>query len=309
MIKRYFLFLFVGFASHVLAAQCPEGNVSLTSQDEVIAFVSTYPDCTEITGSLFIGRTFTSPIPTDISSLTGLAAITSVGGNLVIQINNVLTSLSGLDAITSVGGYLDIFANTALTSLSGLGAITSISGDLFIQDNAVLINLSGLGAITSVEGKLNILSNGSLNSLDGLDALILGGGPLDVRFNPQLSNCAVQSFCTYLGVPDNAAMISDNATGCDSREEVLMACNAGPLAVTEITRTNIQLFPNPTTALLELRNAVVQSVTVFNAQGQRVADYSAPGSTLDLGDLPTGFYYLSILRDEGRFSAQVVKVN
>src|SRR5690606_26111693 len=57
--------------------QCPPGDVSLTSQTEVDAFATNYPNCTEISGGLYIsGSTIT-----DLSPLNNL---TSVGGFLRI---------------------------------------------------------------------------------------------------------------------------------------------------------------------------------------------------------------------------------
>jgi len=119
--------------------------------------------------------------------LTGLSALTSVGGYLQIQNNAVLTSLTGLSTLTSVGGYLQIRNNAVLTSLTGLSALTSIGGTLAIQNNAALTNLTGLSALTSVGGYLQIEDNAVLTSLTGLSALT-SGGALSIQNNAALTN-------------------------------------------------------------------------------------------------------------------------
>lgn len=316
--------------------QCPDGNVTLSSQAEVDAFVAAYPNCSEIDGNLVIGS-FRSL--TDITNLAGLSNITTVGRKFIIRSNPDLTSLVGLDAVTTVGEDLRIENNTALTNFVGLGSIATVGEGVNIQGNDALDNLLGLGAFTTVGENLIIRSNAALTSLEGLDAFTTAGGRLYILDNPELTTCAIESVCTYLGVASNAASIRNNATDCNSREEVEMACSSpspeenvaltsqaevdasstsdfghgvsrtAPKGVTEITRTNIKLYPNPTTGLLQLRNVTPESVTVFTAHGRRVADYPAPGNTLDIGQLPTGIYYLSILTGEGRVTARVVKID
>src|SRR5690606_12196009 len=76
---------------------CPPGDVILTSQTEVDAFATNYPNCTEISSDLNISGS-------TITNLDGLSNLTSVGGNLYISSNSSLTNLDGLSNLTSVGG-------------------------------------------------------------------------------------------------------------------------------------------------------------------------------------------------------------
>jgi len=130
--------------------------LTLTTQAEVNAV-----NCSSVTGIL----TISGP---DITDLSPLSSVTSVGGDLFIQDNPVLTNLVGLGGITSVGEDLFIAGNPVLTNLDGLAGITSVGGAfLQIHDNAVLTNLDGLSGITSVGGNLQINRNGVLTNLDG----------------------------------------------------------------------------------------------------------------------------------------------
>lgn len=187
-------------------------------------------------------------------------------------------NLTGLDQLTSIGGYLDIEFNHSLTNLTGLEQLTSIGGELSIWANHGLISLTGL---------------------ENLDANTIAD--LRVENNLELSICAIESICDYLGVETNTADISGNATGCATREEVETACM---VSATDISQTNIELFPNPTNGMLQLRNITAKEVVVYTAQGQRIARYDSPGQELDLSALPAGVYHLHLITADAVHAAR-----
>src|SRR5207247_2560749 len=120
-----------------------DGTSRITSEADIAAIKAR--GCTKITGELLI-------VNTALTSLSGLEAITSVGGNLVVRGNRALTDLRGLDAITSVGDILVIGENESLTSLHGLDALTTVGVDLVVRNCNKLTNLRGLDAVTTVGG-------------------------------------------------------------------------------------------------------------------------------------------------------------
>src|SRR5690606_6634587 len=75
-ISIFFLFFTLG-----LKAQCPTEDVYLTSQEEVNNFATDYPNCTEISGNLYISGS-------TITDLSPLSNLTSVGGYLYIGSNS-----------------------------------------------------------------------------------------------------------------------------------------------------------------------------------------------------------------------------
>src|SRR5690606_6408322 len=109
-----FLFFTLG-----LKAQCPPGVVSLTSQAQIDAFATNYPNCTGVSGNLTIQGA-------SITDLTPLSNLTSVGGYLYIYNNSNLNNLDGLSNLTSVGGYLHIRSNSSLNNLDGLSKLSSL---------------------------------------------------------------------------------------------------------------------------------------------------------------------------------------
>src|SRR5690606_15639211 len=117
--------------------QCPAGDVILTSQTEIDDFATNHPNCTEVSGNLTIQGA-------NITDLTPLSNLTSVGGYLYIGSNSSLTNLDGLSNLTSVGGFLYIGSNSSLNNLDGLSNLTSIGADLVIRSNSSLTDISGL---------------------------------------------------------------------------------------------------------------------------------------------------------------------
>ena len=270
----------------VLAAQCgttlpclDEGTYMLTSQFVIDHFQAVFSGCHDIVCNVYISGD-------DITNLDSLAAITSIQGNLQIYNNANLASLAGLESLTCLGGYLDISNNTALNSISGLEGLTTIGGYLRFSHNTELTSLSGLGEGISIWGGLTIYSNSLL------------------------SQCEVEAICSYLINPSGVILISNNAPGCDSEEEVEAACLVGvEESAVSGQRSAVRVFPNPTYEIVhiefEIENPSPVSIMIFNVMGEKVADLSdgilakrLHQITWNAADLPAGMYFYQ-LRTKG----------
>lgn len=216
-----------------LKAQCPPGNLSLSSQGDIDAFVGNYPGCSMINGNLTISGV-------DINDLQELSVLTSISGSLTLSNNTILSSLNGLEGLTYVGGVgvfsnpqlsdldglaglsgayaisgaLNIQNNTSLSSLGGLSGVTSIGGSVFLFGNPGLIDFTGLNAVTSIGGALSIFNNVNLHDLDGLESVGYIGGFLTVKDNPSLVSLAplqtVASIGGFLAIENNDLLTSLN---------------------------------------------------------------------------------------------------
>jgi hypothetical protein len=179
------LLLFAAFCSLILNsfAQCPTGDLLLTTQVEIDNFAANYPGCTILTHELRVdGDTSTitnlnglSSITqaqdlyvnnTQINDFTGLDNLTVVE-NLSIWFNENIVDLTGLTSLESAGGLI-LFVNSNLTSLAGTDSLQSV-GNLNIFQNPNLNDLSDLSFLESIE-YLSLVSNG-LTSLVGLENL------------------------------------------------------------------------------------------------------------------------------------------
>ncbi len=213
--KSKYIILISGILSIFLTtkskAQTFMGNITFTVQADINTFGSTY---TSISGNLTIGDG-------DITDLTPLAKLTTIGGNLSVSQNSSLTNLVGLDGISSIGGNLyihqnslqnlnglnissvggdiNIAANDMLSNIDALTSITSLAGGIYIDNNPALTNLNGLSNFTSVNGILDIGGNSGLTNLDGLSSFTAVGGSLSIYNDILLENINGLNSITSVG--------------------------------------------------------------------------------------------------------------
>jgi hypothetical protein len=209
MKKLIFIILGVAIGHSLAFSQgcLPEG-ITFSTQAQVDSFQINYPGCTHIEGDVgIINDDYWGGF--DITNLNGLSGVTSIGGSLSIRCF-LLSNLAGLNALTSIGGDL---------SFGGYNWNGGISG------NPSLTSLAGLEGLTSIGGNLSILGNSSLTSLVGLDNVSAASiANITIHNNSSLSNCNIQSICSYLGSPNGVVNIYSNASGCNSPAEIGNAC-------------------------------------------------------------------------------------
>lgn len=87
----------------------------------------------------------------------------------------------------------------------------------------------------------------------------------------------------------------------------LEVTNRGSSAVTEIGKTAIRVFPNPTTGLVSIGNLNADRAEVFDYTGRLFLQVQQPGSSIDLSSAPAGIYFLKLYVGDVAYSARVVK--
>ena len=164
------LFLIPCLVVHTaLLAQCPTGNVAILSQEDADAFGSDYPDCTTLSGDLFIS----GQLINDLSAFVGVEVIQ--GDLRVEQVLGSSLDLTGFNGLTHVEGSVLVRNTLPLRDLQGLNALQRIGGDLLVEACDSLKTLEGLSALRVVEGDL-VIGNVSMTSIDGLFQLDTIGG-------------------------------------------------------------------------------------------------------------------------------------
>ncbi len=284
---------------------------------------------TSIEGSLYI---WGNPI----TSLSGVNNLSFVGGTLLLR-NTLLENLSELENLEFIGG-LYVAENEQLQSLAGLENIEFIGGSLGIADNDQLVDLSGLENIDSIGGGLGIgtiwgvgdppppggndlltdLSalinlkyvgagidigqNNSLSSLAGLENINAATiTDLLIGYNFSLSTCEVQSVCDYLSSPNGAVIIEFNASGCNSPEEVQVAC------LTDIDEQRNQslltIIPNPSNDKITISSSAFTGNTqlsIFTVSGEKVIERQLTDTEIqiDISALPRGVYFVRVQNEK-----------
>ncbi len=110
----------------VSAQDCPNFDVTLTTPEDITNFVTTYPNCTNLPGSLIIEDNFTA---NPITSLEELSNITNINGELVIRQCRSLRFLDGLFQLEYTGlDSISIINNTMLQQCD-INAICDAAAD------------------------------------------------------------------------------------------------------------------------------------------------------------------------------------
>jgi hypothetical protein len=216
----------------------PFGHYHLCSQAEVDNFSVNYPGCTDLGGNLSIHGNFGGN--SDITNLDSLYVVTSMNGDLVINVNDMLTDLSGLENI----------------------------------------------------------SQGSINNLG-------------IFFNPSLSSCSIQSICAYLANPIGIIYITENATGCNSQEEIEASCGVN-LDENGLMENQILIYPNPSSTQITIEAPGANSkfqISIYNPNGREViSDHvTEPQTLIDVSSLAPGLYFVRITTDRTVHVGKFVK--
>lgn len=200
------LFLWAAFTAH---AQCPLTPQTFSSQAQIDAFPTNFPNCHNIgvkiviTGANITNLNGLNGLETTtnsieiignpmLTSLSGLSNLTSIDVELKIDDNDALPNFSGLENLTWVGGHFSIEGNAVLTTLNGIGAIPSLGSYLNIAHNPLLTDITALNSITEVgpsyfNAFLQISNNNSLASVNGLNLITETGSFFFLGSNPVLT--------------------------------------------------------------------------------------------------------------------------
>lgn len=263
-----------------------------------------------------------------LTDLNGLNNLSAIGGDLIVANNDSLTSLNGLDSL-SYCWELAILNNNALMNLDGLGSLVSPRLHIEVRSNDALTSLKGLEKLTSIGGGLKVLFNDAMTSLSGVEGVLeigitTGGNygdlwiqgnenltslsgienidytsinTLRINSSPNLSVCELENICNYLAVPPNTAIVSGNASGCNTRSEVLEAC--GTVSVRNFDTSKIKFYPNPTSGIINTTDILQGTVKVFDHHGRVATEKEINNSHIDISHLPSGVYLIQVqLKDQ-----------
>ena len=186
-------------ANEVEIATCPVEIVvpmDLTINSSTLAgFAPLVPSVVQITGSLTVSG--------NLAEFPNFATLRVVTGNLIIE---------GL-------------TNATLTEITNIfPALEEVQGDIFIRNNANLLTIRGFAALRAVGFNITIERNVKLQTITGFGSLTSIPGSFALTFNTALSSC-----CAFFRLANGAisprTIITGNATGCASSEQVTNTCS------------------------------------------------------------------------------------
>ena len=168
-------------------------GVDCVSGDLVITGVST-SDLPALPLSVVTGDVVIAGNP-QLTSLSGLASLHSVGDMYLVQGNPQLADVSDLAHLDRVQN-IRIVGNDGLVDLAGLSPISTLQADLHVEDNANLVSLHGLDNLITTTQSVYVRGNPKLTSLDGLGQLRTVAATIDIEGNASLQAISLTSLDT-----------------------------------------------------------------------------------------------------------------
>jgi len=278
------------------------GDFYVQSNDSLTDFLG-LDSLNKVGGGFFVGQ---NPL---ISSFAGLNNIDSVGGDFRIRDNPLLESIKDLKNLIFIKGNTAIRNNDIIKDLEGLDELNSTNGYIWISNNKKLENLESLKKLNSIDGYISIFKNESLKSLSGIQninsqSIKSNNLPIeDIRINSNenLSDCKVKSICDFLELANKTYRIHENASGCNSVEQIKAACKGTDNTI-EFESLAIDIYPNPSieNIFVDFKNTDIYSAEIYllDMSGKIILSRSKTDkeSVIELSteDLNSGFYIVKI---------------
>jgi hypothetical protein len=194
---------------------------------------------------------------------------------------------------------------------------SQIGGDVEINGNDIT-DLNGLNFVTAIGGNLSIINCDNLTSLWGLENIKSESiVDLSIYDNSVLSECDIWNICYYLNNTSGIVDIHDNASGCDTEDEISEACLTSVCNID--FQDKITISPNPLNSttfiqytlhqnslviikIMDLSGRLVVSlVNEIQQQGEQKIEFNTTG-------LPAGIYFCVLKTNEGVQMRKIVKL-
>lgn len=307
-----------------------EGDFKLGEYELTVGNLN-FQDLSGLNGLAQVGGSFVLYRNGNLSTLSGIENLVSIGGALVLNDNDNLTDLSALEGLLYIGNGLGIQENNILTNLYGLHHIDSLNGSLNISGNASLTSLIELEHITTIEESLRIVFNPSLLNLDGLENLSSIDGEITIKinnvledisgikninpesitglelfYNLQLSTCHIKSVCDYMELPDAIIDISQNATGCNSPEEVEENCET--IGIMEHINS-VSISPNPAKDFVQFNFEKEEDfiIQIYTINGELIEEFRGDSDIFwNCKSAKSGIYFYKAISDNNIHSGKVI---
>lgn len=295
IILIFFFFNSCSVNDEDLSSNIYEGNITLSSQEEVDNFVN--QNFQSVIGNLSIGST--SQI-SNITNLFGLNSLQEISGNLIIINNPDLESFNGLQNIINIGGSLVIRLNNSLENITEFSNIEFIGGGFYllynnsVQNIESFVNISELQDIQVIgnpnivdlnffnsleriksNGSIVIKENSNLFSLHGLENLETLQGSIIIRENPNLISIEGLQSLNLLGsltVMDNNSLVTfDGLQNLNTLNKIEISRNESLISLTGLNNVeyirDINISFNESLTTISALSALTSIGNDFNSSG------------------------------------------
>lgn len=196
-------------------------------------------------------------------------------GNLSISRCDLVESWESIGKL-NITGSLTLFRNSNLLALPTFSEESELS-EIHVQNHQLLSDISGISDLRNISF-------------------------LNIRRNPNLEVCNYPSICRILMTDTLSALISNNAPGCNSIEEVQAQCMTNTYS--HELNENLYISPNPVSHTLQIMGADQFETSwteygIFGINGQVLRSGALQDNSVNVSSLQPGMYFL-VLSQNGQ---------
>lgn len=95
--------------------------------------------------------------------------------------------------------------------------------------------------------------------------------------------------------------------GCENTASHIVHIADTPVAVDNLSKIDVEIFPNPTTGFLEIQGTEIDRIEVIDLHGKIIQVEIQPTSNLDISKLTSGIYFLKINVEDQIIIKRIIK--
>ena len=228
-------------------------------------------------------------------------------------------SLESVEAFNNLSSTQEIYfsSNPKMHDFNSFNSLETIDSIIILGGLANLDNLNNLKKLREVKrlylrsATTDITPNGytDISGLKNIDPDFLDD--LIISHCPNISVCEYRPICDYLEQPDAKYSISNNAEGCNSREEILEACMMVSTQ-DESFENHLSIYPNPSTGFIyfgTVEDLRVVKYEIFDISGKIVKVGLLANNQIDLTNLENGMYIVTFKTKSRTYNKKVTIAN
>lgn len=277
---------------------------TVTSGSAVAPIVFTWGgDATDVSlTGVTNGLTFTKDVTAKTVTITGTPTQTTAYTVTTVGSTGTAVSISGTVTVGSTGnpGSDGLIHN--FTTSGKISTFYTITGNMNSTDGSQSYDGFTLTKRFKMESATSI--NYTTTAVSTLVLVFDADFAKNVKFDG-VNYTAVNGIVTIPNVAPGAHSITKGDT-----TNLYYIKTTYALAANDINKAQITLYPNPVSDYLHINTAgeKVQSIKVYNFAGALVRNITdAKADTVDLRDLTTGNYIISITTDKGVITKKIIK--
>ena len=279
-------------------SQCQliDETVLFYNQFDVDTFLTKHSDCNYV---------YELSFHDDVTDLSGFTQFTSVS-YIYFENTSLINDFSGFRNIDTVYGNLGFYDTIGATSLCGFENLKYVGQDLRFEHTTGIQSLNGLESLKQIVDGITINDNIDLKSLDGLQNVTSIGyddegidkAYITITGNKKLNSCCGVQNILKNNFTDAIWNIADNASGCNSNQEVETAtCNISNFScltsIHSLYAKELETIPTILSNAIQF-NFPVNELSIYNLEGLKLINLTKVTNTVDLSSLNAGLYVLSL---------------